>query len=359
MPIKNVAASSRTPRRVLVVRTDRMGDVLLSTPVLSALKYTFPQVFVAILLRTYTFDLVSGHPDADLLMCDDEPSHQRGIRNLVANVLQLRRHRFDSVLVLHPTFRLALVCWLAGIPHRYGTAYRGYSWLFNHRVKIHRKKSGRHELDLNLQMAEAFGATLPKVEFKFFIPAAANESIQEKLRQQGIVSRQRFVVLHAGSGGSALDWPPEKFAELAVKLYSDLGLTIVLTGSKSEKPLVDRVANNAKCPIVRMDGQLNVKELAALLGYSALVVANSTGPLHLAVAVGADVIGLYCPLLPCRPERWGPYGKLDSVIMPPLEACQICDTAKCRHGNCMELITVEQVLQMAVHKLADQLHVRM
>jgi len=330
-------------KRFLVIRTDRIGDVLLSTPVLTTIKNNFKTPYVAMLLNAYTKDVVSGHPDVDKIIIDDFKGIHKGFMGLIRLVKELKKFNFDTALVLHPTPRLALLCFLAGIPIRVGTGYRFYSFLFNKKIYQHRKTSGKHELDLNLEIVAAIGAQTSEVAFKFFIPDEALHKIDTILKKNNI--NVPFVVLHPGSGGSALDWPAENFGQLAEKINSELGLSIITTGSASESVLIDTIQKQTK-NIVRLEGQLNLKELAALLKKASLIIANSTGPLHLAVAVGTEVIGLYCTLVACGPERWGPYHRADSVIVPPVNA------EYDKGYNPMQLITVEEVFQLAKKKLS-------
>lgn len=335
--------------RFLIVRTDRMGDVLLSTPVLTAIKQGYPHAETTMLIRDYTKDLISGHPDLDHYLIDDE----QGIFGLFKLAKKLRSKKFDVALVLHPTFRLALACVLAKIPTRIGTAFRLYAFLFNKQVRLHRKNAGRHERDLNLEMAEKIGAKAENVVFKFYIPDRAVQRVKSILAQKGIDENSPFVVIHPGSGGSALDWPLQKFGRLAQKIQNDLNIPVVLTGSSSEAGLVSQVQKAANNRCIRVDGELATKELAALLKRATLMIANSTGPLHLAVAVGTNVVGLYCPIVPCRPERWGPYGQLDSVIMPPTSKCKTQKPKNREAGNCMDLISVDQVFKFVRKKLTN------
>ena len=337
-------------QRFLVVRTDRIGDVVLSTPVLTAIKKSFPNAFTGMLVRAYTQDVVVGHPDLDAVILDEPDGRYRGF-GLWRLASQLKDHRFDVALVLHPTFRLALLCWLAGIPVRAGTGFRAYSFLFNRKVYQHRKKSCRHELDLNLEMAASIGARANKVEFKFYVPDQAEVKVTAFLEQNGISNRRPFVVIHPGSGGSALDWPAEKFGQLADAIQKKLGIPVVVTGTKPEARIIARVQAAAVSPLLRAETVASIKGLAALLKRASLVVANSTGPLHIAVAVGTEVIGLYCPIAPCLPERWGPYNRPNSVIMPPVQVCEKCKPDRCEHGNCMDLISVQQVFTLAKEKL--------
>lgn len=333
-------------KRILVVRTDRLGDVVLSSPVLTALKSTWPECHTTMLLRSYTAELLQGHPDLDQIILETEPP--QSARDLAQ---RLRAERFDMVLLLHPTFRLALACWLARIPVRVGTAFRGYSFLFNRRVKQHRKNSGRHELDLNLEMAEAVGARLQNVTFRLSVSEKERGHVRQKLQALGLAPSQPFVVLHPGSGGSAMDWPPHRFGQLAHQLVSRLHVPVLLTGNASERELIDRVAAACEQPLIRLDGQLSIKELAGLLQQAALVVANSTGPLHIARAFETPVIGLFCPIQACSPQRWGPYAKPESVLLPDVAPCGTCSKRRCAHYHCMDLIPVDQVMALAQKQL--------
>jgi heptosyltransferase III len=337
--------------RFLVIRTDRMGDVILSTPVISAIKNAFPTAHTTMMVRQYTKDIVKGHPDLDCIIVDEPENEHKGFYGFFRLTKILKAKNFDTVLLLHPSLRLALLCYFAGIRTRVGTAFRAYSFLFNKRVKSHRKKSGKHECDLNLELAAAVGANTDKVDFKTHIPEQAEKSVMKKAHQLGLDLTKPFMVIHAGSGGSALDWPLDKFGQLANRAAKDLKLQVVLTGTTSEKKQIDSVAMFAKINLIRLEGQLDIKELSYLLKKSSIVVANSTGPLHLADAVGAKVVGLYCPLQACRPQRWGPYSQLDSVVLPSIQGCQSCKT--CSYRNCMELISVERVKKMVKLRLNE------
>lgn len=338
--------------RILVVRTDRIGDVVLSTPVLTALRRRYPAAFIAMMVRPYTREVVSGHPHLDEVILDDPAGEHAGAAGFWRLVRDLRRRRFDGILILHPTLRLAALAWLAGIPLRVGTGYRAYSLLFNQRIYQHRKKAGRHELDLNLDLAAAVDAPAGEVQFHLHIPDDAAARVRHLLLERGAAASKPLVVLHPGSGGSALDWPLTGFARLAGQLLETADRSVAVTGSGAEKSLVDRLCSQAPASLIRLDGELTIKELLALFRLAAVTVANSTGPLHLAVAAGCRVVGLYCPLGACAPERWGPYGQLESVLQPPLPPCERCTPAGCQHPGCMELITVDQVFAKVKEQLS-------
>jgi len=327
--------------KFLLVRTDRIGDVILSTPVAVALKQHFPQARIFFLVRSYTKEIVECHPAVDGILVEEE------FGNWFKALQRLREENFGTAIFLHPEAKWAVLSWLAGIPQRIGTGFRAYSVFFNRRVFEHRKVSRRHEVEYNLSLLRPLGIEKPEVKFLFTIPLEAEERIEALLANQGVDPNQPLVILHPGSGGSALNWPVQKFAQLADELFYQHKVRVVVTGVHSEKKLIDEFFRLTKAPVLRLDGQLSLKELGALLRRANLLIANSTGPLHLAVAMGTEVIGLYCPIRPCHPDRWGPYGKPTSVVMPPVGECQKCNPSRCPHYNCMDKISVKDVLKMA------------
>jgi len=333
------------PKKILLVRTDRLGDVILSTPVATALKRRYPHAAIAMLVNGYTREVVEGHPHIDQVLIDEGQSP-------FALAGKLREQQFDMALALHPTVRLALAMFLARIPTRVGTGYRLYSLLFTHRVYEHRKKGERHELDYNLHLARRVGAELDQVQFHLSVSPQMEGNVARRLAQWGIEESDRLVVLHPGSGGSARNWPARHFAALVDRLTDELDAKVVVTGTAKESGLVSEVYRCAQRKPIRCDAGLPLQELAALLKRADLVIANSTGPLHLAVAVGTEVIGLYCPIIPCLPSRWGPYGREDSVLMPSVAIrCPKCLGPKCQYFDCMDLITVQEVFALAKRKL--------
>jgi heptosyltransferase-2 len=325
-------------KKILLIRTDRIGDVVLSLPMLPVLKKRFPSADISVMVRKYTRELVEHHPDvAEIILWE-----QNGERSVSFYVDLLRKKKFDIVIIPYPRFLLALIVFLAGIPVRVGTGYRWYSFLFNAKVYEHRKDALRHEAEYNLNLLKAIGIEETGTpEFEISIPDGAREKIDTQLASDRI---GRFAVLHPGSGGSARDWPPEKFAGLGDALRSSLDLTIVLTGGDGERPLTAAVASRMNIVPVDYTGKFSLPELGALFKRSAVVVANSTGPLHIASAVGTPVVAFYPPIVQCSAVRWGPYTQRKKVFTADAGRCPLCKGGPCRSNVCMDQITVEQVV---------------
>lgn len=331
-------------RHILIVRTDRIGDVVLSLPMVAALRAWDQALSVSFLVRTYTRELVEGSPGVTgVLTADIEGAP----KPFWAVVRELRRARFDAAVVASPTLRIALAVRLAGIRVRAGTGYRWYSFLFNRRVHEHRKTALKHEAQFNVSLLGGLGVPVPaSPKPELTIPVSAREAALTVRRTKGFAPTDRLVILHPGSGGSARDWSPENFGRLARRL-AEAGFAVLVTGGRAEQGLVDRVCAAAQVPLTTSVGELGLLTLGALLETASLFVSNSTGPLHIASAVGTPVIAFYPPIIQCSPRRWGPLADRKAVFEADAGKCARCHGGPCQGDDCMEQITVGQVTEAA------------
>jgi len=338
------------PRRILVIRTDRLGDVILTLPMLPLLREWFPDAYLAMMLNRYTGEVVRGNPSLNTIIWDDSEGRPASMPQLLP---VLRSHHFDTAFVVRPTPRLAWLVARAGIGVRIGSGYRAYSFLFNRKIFEHRKDARFHELEYNLHM---LGALRPgftgegiRPQFDIHIDPVARSAIRERISQSPV--GKPLIVLHPGSGGSARDWPPGHFARLAAAIAGEGKYRLAVTGGKAEEDLVRMVGEAGKTDLT-FAGTLSIPELAALLSEAKVVVGNSSGPLHLAAAVGTRVVGLYPQITAMSAARWGPYTERKRVFVPakPVDCRECADGRPCA---CMASIPVDLVW-LAVKEQADE-----
>lgn len=329
-------------QNILIVRTDRIGDVILTLPTIEALKLNFPNARIAMLLNSYTANLVEGI--ADVLIYNREIAPKPFFEMLA----EIRREQFEAVVVAFPRFRIALLLWLAGIPVRVGTGYRWYSFLFNKKIFEHRKTVEKHEAEYNLALLKGLGCEVSIIpEIKILLSEKERTEAYTVRKSIGISDSASLVLLHPGSGGSARDWKSGNFSLLAAELKKQ-GFCVVITGAKSESDFVENIAKNAGESVKSFASNLSLKEFAAFIQTAQLFVANSTGPLHIAAAVGVPVIGLYPPVRVMSPKRWGPLTEKKAIFVPDPRQCSRCKGGECHGSECMEQITVQQVLKMSL-----------
>ena len=337
-------------RRILVVRTDAIGDVILSLPAVAALRCVYPGAEIAMLVHPRVREIVEDHPDLNAILFDGDA--EKGVGGFFRLMRILRKVRFDASVLLHPTLRLAFLLFCSRIAIRIGTGYRFYSFLFSNRIYEHRKVGRKHEAEYNLSLAKCLHAKEEPVVFHYPVLDSARKMIQDRFDKIGRKIIHPIVVLHPGSRGSALDWPLSRFAQLAVRLADELSATVIVTGGKEEVSAANTVAGADLKNIHSFAGELTLKELAALLERADLLIANSTGPLHIGAAIGTPVIGLFPRLAPASVRRWGPYGQQEDCIMPDMDECKRCAGRKCPLWNCMDKIAVEDVWIKCREKLA-------
>jgi heptosyltransferase-3 len=328
-------------RHLLVVRTDRLGDMIVTTPLFSAIKAALPTCRLTVLASAAGAPAARAHPAVDAVEVDPFEAKGSGWRGTLPLARRLRRLRCDAAVVVHSKHRLALAVWLAGIPIRVGPGQRGYSLLYNRPVvQDHRTPPIRHETAHCMDLLRPLGFAPGAASRPAWTVAPADAlAVARLLAERGVGAERAIVTIHPGHGGSALNWTPQRYAELADCLASERAVVIAVTGTASEAELVGRVCAAMHTPALDLAGQLSLTQLAALIARSVLYVGSSTGPSHLAAAVGTPVVAVYCPLAECVPERWRPQSDTCTVLVPPVgQVCPTCLGPRCPFYPCMELI---------------------
>jgi len=331
------------PKNILIVRTDGIGDVVLSLPLAGLIKKYYPDCKVTFLLRNYTKELTDEHPNINEVIIIKE---NNGKIPVSSNVNQLKKKSFDSCIVVYPTLVTALIVYLSRINIRVGSGYRWYSFLFNRRVYEHRKYAEKHELEFNVSLLKIFGinesVTPNNVKFDIKINPTTLDSVKKKLSNYGVDLTKKIIIAHPGSGGSAVDLPLEKFAEIVSSLINLEKAAVIVTGSENEKEICDLISGDSN--VVKLAGKLNLSELAALISCCSVFISNSTGPIHIAAALGIFTIGFYPKILACSAKRWGPYTTKKAVFLPEIE-CENCTREQCERIDCMNSINYEGVIK--------------
>ncbi len=322
--------------RILVSRTDRLGDLILALPFVETLKYRYPECRIEVLASLYASPILenNGRIDGIVRVLNEQLVADRLYKK---DLLQkIKQARYQVVIALYPDRHVCQLFHKAEIPHRIGTAGRFHSVFFNHRLIHSRKSNKKHECEYNLDFLKFFhhGET---VRAPIVYPREKELTHARRiLKEAGVEGR--FVVLHPGSGGSAERWPLDRFLHLYNALEQS-GVQVVISGSEKEGETIDQRSSELGLKVRNITGDTDLRTLAAALSLADVVVANSTGPLHLAAAVGTKVVGLYPGKAVMSPARWGPLGRHDRVLVPASKECR-CPPNEC---VCMLTITVEKV----------------
>lgn len=305
MPILTPTAELR---RILVARTDGLGDVILTLPLAAAIKKALPNVEVAFLVRPYTAPLVERIAEVDKVL---SLADRKGARPLI------KGYHPDAIIFAKPDFRLALDALMARVDVRIGTGYRWYSGLFTRWVYDRRKHGRGHEAEYGVKL---LGPLLPEKHAVVMpeLPHSQEGCAEARRKRAEIGISDPYVVLHPGSKGSAADYPAEKFVEVIRELIRRSPSTsVVVTAGPGERSLAESIVGGAGVSgnVALADG-LSLDGLSELLREASGFIGVSSGPAHLAALVRTPVVGLYPGLPPVWPNRWRPLGGVVETLTP-------------------------------------------
>ncbi|MCA8831752.1 glycosyltransferase family 9 protein [Hymenobacter pini] len=328
----------------LISRTDAIGDVVLTLPVAGRLKQLFPECQVLLLGRTYTQAVAEACPWLDEFVNFDELQQLPAAEQVAA----LRATGADTILHIFPNRQLAHLARKADIRTRVGTRNRWFHWLTcNRLVSLSRRHSPLHEAQLNLQLLAGVGeaSILPIPEVAHLVQIRPAVELRPELQRllKDRQSGQLNVILHPRSRGSAREWGLPHFGTLA-RLLHQAGHRVFITGTAAEgEELREWLVEHQAYITAELTGQLALPEFLAFIAAADGLVAGSTGPLHLAAALGRHALGLYPPIRPMHPGRWAPFGPHAEYLVLDKPDCEDCraQPAAC---TCIKALEPLQVL---------------
>jgi lipopolysaccharide heptosyltransferase II len=297
--------------RILCVRLDNLGDVLMTTPAFRALKTTWPSCQLTLLTSSAGAAIAENIPEIDSIVQFDVPwvSGETDARNgLLPMVTRLKTYAFDAAVVFtvqsQNPLPAALLCYLADIPRVLGYCRENpyqliTDWVPDPEVLM----ATRHEVERQLDLVQAIGCRTDEQSLSLQISPADRAYARRFLAGNGCDLDRPWLVLHPGVSEAKRRYPADDFAQALGRLRQDFDYQIVLTGSQSEQSLAKQIQQQIDLysegePIINLAGQLTISQLTGILAEAPLLIANNTGPVHIAAAVGTPVVVLYAKTNP-------------------------------------------------------------
>ena len=353
------AATWQEARQILCMRLDTIGDVLMCEPAIRALKETFG-ARLALLTSARGGAVAPLIPEIDEVIAYDAPwmkatsapldggAHRQLLR-------ALRQRGFDAAVIFtsytQSALPAALLCCLADIPHRLAHCRENpYHLLTVWQEETEPVTQLRHEVRRQLDLAAAVGARTADERIRIAVPPAASLRVRKVLARLGVSDSGPWILLHPGASAPSRRYPAEYFAEAARVLTVQHGVTIILTGSTEERPLIEEIQARAGAPLHSLAGELSLIDLAALIQSARLLLTNNTGPAHLAAAAGTPVVDLYALTNPQHTPWLVPQRVLFSDV-----PCRYCYKSICPQGHhdCLRRVSPAQVVDAALALLAE------
>jgi ADP-heptose:LPS heptosyltransferase len=355
-------------RDVLVLRLDRIGDVIMSLPALADLRAALPHARIRLAVGRWSAEIARTAPVDEVLVWSAPwvgraAEGADGFTDLIRHARSLRKENLDVAVDLQGDVRSALLLRLTGARHRVGYANTGGGWLLTQVVPLDETISW---VEQNRRaVAAAVGAPLARSE-----SAAAVDLLTAEERgfgrrlvvDLGLASRRPLVAVHASGGRTVKQWDIARWAEVARRLQQEFQATILLTGSEADRPLAQELARRLAFRPVDLTGRLRLRETVALLAELDLFLSADTGTMHAACAVGTPSVSVFGPSDPARyfSGGTGETGQRHVVVRPELW-CAPCNLIRrppteCDTGappECLRLVEVDDVHREAARLLRE------
>ena len=331
-------------KRILVVRTDRVGDVVMITPMLRELKKKFPDAYLAALTSDKSAAVLHHNPHLDALITDDLNKE-----SFWRTVQKIRSHHFTDALLVWPAERAAYQLFLAGIPRRIGVGHKLYEMITFMRTVNRNDNPPQHEAQYCMDLARAIGVVTNNLTPELYVSPQEQHWARAYLQELGIPEPSSLIVVHSGCRKTSPNWSEEKYIRLITEiLQKDTShrIHILLTALEMSNGFLQQMAALKDNRVHNITPEIGpLRRLISVISVCNALVASSTGPLHLASGLGIKTVGIFCRRPLFRAARWGALGPMAVNLDVSEEYCSAhchVQSEQCAFENG---INVEDVLQ--------------
>ena len=348
----------RHPQKILVRSTNWIGDAVMTTPTVRAIRENFPESEIVMLAHPWVSDVFRYSPWVDRLILYEKKGRHRGLLGMLRLGGELRRERFDCAILLQNAFEAALIALLAGIPARGGYATDGRGLLLTHGVQKINELNKKHEITYYQRILLGLGLKTAGNELELFIQCDQAEAARRQLAERiGMpLGKAPLIGFNPGAAfGPAKRWPAEQFAELARMLCRRTECRIVLFGSSADREVAATIKNlagkEAAARMIDLAGATSLLAAMALIGECDVFVTNDSGLMHVAAALRTPLVAIFGST---DHIATGPFSDSAVVIRKSLP-CSPCKKSRCpeKHFRCMRLIDSDEVGQAVLRILKE------
>lgn len=328
---------------IIISRTDSIGDVVLTLPMAGIIKQNLPQSRIIFLGRNYTKDVIALSEHVDEFVSYDDVLKL----NDSEQIETFKKLNASHIIHVFPVKEIAHLAKKAGIKNRIGTTNRLWHWFTcNVKISLSRKNSDLHEAQLNTKLLTPFGITKDfSLDELVSAYGFTKVPILEKTHSDIIDKTRTTIILHPKSKGSAREWGLDNFSNLITQL-DKMKHQVFISGTAQEGELVkDLIAKHPEA--IDLTGKLSLQQFIAFINQCDVLIAASTGPLHIAAALGKKAIGLFAPMRPIHPGRWKPIGKLANYLVLNKDCSDCRKTMNC---HCIREIKIKEVINLIESK---------
>jgi len=329
---------------ILVIRLDHIGDVIFSTTVLENLQKHYVGAKITFLVASWAKNIVIDNPYIDEVICYDAPWFDQNKRKVFEFkkffklARELQRHNYDLGIDLRGDFRHLLLMALAGVRFKVGYSITGGDFLLDKRVEY---KDGAHSVQHNLDLLRDLKVDIVTDRPQIYSCEEDKRSTEEFFKENNLASDDFIVAIHPYAGYPSKNWLDSRFADLIEILDEKYKAKIILVGGEKDKDKVKAILGMCKAPVISACGTTSLGELLELIKRSSVFIGVDSGPSHIAATTDTPILVLYSGTNISK--EWGPRSEKTVIIQKDIP-CKGCEKLDCEHNICMDLISVEDVL---------------
>lgn len=332
-------------RNILIRGTNWLGDAVMNTPALGAIRHSFPEARITILVTPLVAQLFSPHDWVDEVMIYDRQGRHKGVAGRLRIASELRARRFDLAILLQNAIDAALITRLAGIPRRIGTRTDGRGFLLTHGFDPKGFDRRLHHVYYYLEMLKSFGITSEQKHQLLCLTEEEREAARQRLQAAGIGSGDFLIGINPGAAyGSAKRWYPERFAAAGKELARKWGGKLLIFGGPTEVSMARDIETALEGNCLNVAGTLTVRELMALIQRCDFFLSNDSGPMHIAAAFGVATVAIFGPT---NHRSTCPFSDNSVVVRQDVD-CGPCGKRECPTDHrCMKGVSADDVVTAA------------
>ncbi|MFQ6037000.1 MAG: glycosyltransferase family 9 protein [Candidatus Aminicenantales bacterium] len=327
-------------KKILLVRLRRIGDIVMTTPAVRALRLALPEARIAYVVESPYRKLVQGHPDID------DPvvlSPRIGTFGFLRFLWRIRRERYDLVIDFHGGPRASLLTWLSRAELKIGYRIRYRNFMYDTALPRKPERGHFHSVENHLNLVRALGIPVPSALPLCLPEASADEKHRvTSLLEKNVPKGQGFVVLHIGAGNAFRDWGSENILEL-LRLFERPRVPVALAGGPEDAASEARILKASSGHVFSCVGRLNLRELRELIRRASVYVGPDSGPMHIAASTATPIVALFGPTLPAHFAPW----QAEAVLIERDMDCRPCRQKKCVYQDfrCLRSLRPEDVFE--------------
>lgn len=335
--------------RILFIRLRRIGDIVMTTPALTAVKKSIPEAEISYIIEAPYQTLLEGHPCIKNLIVIPEGLKTR---DFISFLKKIRHQSFDAVLDLHGGPRAFWICLFTRSPRKIGYKVKYKNFMYDIRIPRSYGNKQIHSVENHINLVKALGIQVPEIP-PLSLPQA-NPSEKERVAQflsSFTKPENKIIVLHIGAGNRFRDWGQDNFIRLIDLFARTSHIEFILIGSNKDLDRQSKIEKNTAVPVLPLAGKLNFRELKELIHCSSLFIGPDSGPMHIAAATSTPIIALFGPTLPAHFSPW----KAEAKIIRKEYDCIPCKQVECKHKDyrCLQSIRPEEIYTAALSYLQE------